>query len=128
MSKELERIPSKWHCTTCKQPVVSKPRVEKHKNASSYSNGKWTKGVIYDYRRCYECGGRNWLTAYDVKNEKDFKCLDDDEQRRVANGVGKDTPTSVVVAVLAEFSPALNHEDEDLIPAINEAIRRLLEK
>ena len=75
--------------------------------------------------RCLDCDGDNTITEYDVRTEKEFNALDYDEQRKVAQGINNNTPIPVVIAALKPACSALNHEDEDYIPAIKFAINVL---
>jgi hypothetical protein len=123
------RKKSEWRCGKCNQ-FICKPYEPHHEYTSQKLNkdGVWEKTVhTIEMQReaqqtCYDCDGSGTLTAYDVRTADELEALDYDEQRRVAQQIDKHTPFAVVIAVLQQATGALNHEDEDYVPAIRVAI------
>lgn len=54
-----------------------------------------------------------------------FSQMDWNEQQECMENVDSDTPIALVVQILEYCCQSLNHEDENYVPAIKEAIRRL---
>ena len=110
----LKRKQTKWRCTQGGAYITE---------TKTY----WTVEMQQERtNRCYEnCRGYASITAYDVQTVDEFEQLEWDEQRRVAQQIDEDTPRAIVVHVLEQATGALNHEDEDYIPAIRRAIQVL---
>lgn len=76
--------------------------------------------------KCFEkCDGDAALSALDVQTADEYNDLNEDEQRRVAQQITTSSPIPLIIAVLEPAITALNHEDEDYVPAIEAAIALL---
>jgi len=127
----MRRKETQWKCQGCGESM-RKPYTPRHEYTSQkLVNGEWVKTTHTlamqraEQQRCYDCDGSGTLAAYDVKTVKQLNSLAENEWRRVAQQIDALTPYPVVAAVLQQATSALNHEDEDYIPAINVAITLL---
>lgn len=127
----MQRKHTPWTCKECGAYLADNPQeyVRDAYTVTQVRKGRGSETILmtpekqlYNLQRCMDCDGDNVTTAYDVRTEEEFNSLDYDEQRKVAQGVDEHTPIEVVSAVLRPAMTALNHEDEDYIPAIKVAL------